>query len=127
MVNRTKITIAQIQDLKLILEQRHKLLEAQETLDFSKLVKVSEDGLDAKHEEFSESNSTLAAEQELTQRHSNEMRQIEQAFARMRLGTFGICIDCESAIDFPRLLAYPTALRCMTCQEAFELLEKRGL
>ncbi len=127
MIKPLTITHAQIQDLKLILEQRHKLLEAQETLDFNRLIEASEEGLDAKHEEFSESNLTLAAEQELTQRHSDEMRQIKQAFARMRIGTFGICIDCESAIDFPRLLAYPTALRCMTCQEAFELLEKRGL
>jgi DnaK suppressor protein len=126
MIKPPSVSHAQIQDLRLILEQRHKLLEAQETLDFNKLVKVSEDGLDAKHEEFSESNLTLAAEQELTQRHSNEMRQIEQAFVRIRQGTFGVCIDCESAIDFPRLLAYPTALRCMVCQEAFELLEKRG-
>jgi DnaK suppressor protein len=127
MINPPTITAAQIQDLKRILEQRHELLAAQETLDFSNLVKASEAGVDAKHEEFSESNLTAAAEQELTQRHSTEMKQIEQAFARMRQGTFSICIDCESTIDFPRLLAYPTALRCMSCQEAFEQLEKRGL
>jgi len=32
-------------------------------------------------------------------------------------GTIGICIDCGQDIGFERLLANPTARRCLICQE----------
>lgn len=42
--------------------------------------------------------------------------------ARLRIDdrTFGICIDCGESISRDRLLAMPTALRCMACQRAFD-------
>jgi DnaK suppressor protein len=120
------LSAAQLQDLKSILEQRHDLLQKQESLDFGSLVKTAKEGIDSEREEFSAPDSNASAEQELTERHTSEMHGIEHAFLRIHQGTYGICVDCQSAIDFPRLLAYPTALRCMKCQEAYELLEKRG-
>ncbi|MHB1215253.1 MAG: TraR/DksA family transcriptional regulator [Thiobacillus sp.] len=53
-------------------------------------------------------------------RHIQEMRGIEAAFQRMREGEYGLCIDCGSEIAFDRLLAYPTAMRCIVCQEKNE-------
>jgi RNA polymerase-binding protein DksA len=50
-------------------------------------------------------------------RHIHEVRDIEDAKARMKDGTFGICIDCSQDIGFERLLANPTARRCLVCQE----------
>ncbi len=120
------LTTSQLHDLKDILETRHDLLQKQESLDFGSLVKTANEGLDSKREEFSASNSNASAEQELTERHTHEIHGIEHAFLRIHLGTYGLCVDCQSPIDFPRLLAYPTALRCMTCQVTYELLEKRG-
>jgi DnaK suppressor protein len=55
-------------------------------------------------------------------RQVNELRDIDAAFARMKAGDFGICVDCGANIPMPRLLAYPTAKRCVACQERHEQL-----
>lgn len=52
--------------------------------------------------------------------HIKDMRDIEAAFQRTKEGTFGACIDCGDDIDFNRLQAYPTAKRCILCQEKRE-------
>jgi RNA polymerase-binding transcription factor DksA len=39
---------------------------------------------------------------------------------RMRDGSYGECINCGSEIPFERLLAYPTALRDVPCQNQYE-------
>lgn len=53
-------------------------------------------------------------------RHIQGVRDIEGAFKRVKSGEFGVCIDCESDIGFARLQAYPTAKRCIACQERRE-------
>jgi RNA polymerase-binding protein DksA len=55
-------------------------------------------------------------------REINELRDIDAAFARMKAGDFGICADCGAEIPAERLLAYPTAKRCMDCQQRHEQL-----
>ena len=56
----------------------------------------------------------------LIDRHIQEVRDIEAARARIRDGRFGACADCGDEIGFDRLLAYPTALRCVRCQRQRE-------
>jgi len=58
----------------------------------------------------------------LLDRHIDGMRDIEAALQRIRNGEYGICIDCGDAVTFPRLMAYPTAKRCIVCQEQREKL-----
>jgi len=53
-------------------------------------------------------------------RHVQELRDIEAANARIKDRSFGICIDCDNEIGFERLLAYPTAKRCVLCQQQRE-------
>jgi len=53
-------------------------------------------------------------------RHIREIRDIEAAKARMKDQSFGTCIDCENDIGFERLLSYPTAKRCIACQQQRE-------
>jgi RNA polymerase-binding transcription factor DksA len=54
-------------------------------------------------------------------RHSlADLTGVDAALARMREGTYGDCIDCGVSIAPARLAAYPTAQRCITCQDAFE-------
>ncbi len=50
-------------------------------------------------------------------RHIDEIRDIEAALQRIRRDEYGVCIDCGEAVSFPRLMAYPTAKRCIVCQE----------
>jgi len=51
-------------------------------------------------------------------RESTLLRQVNAALRRVRDGSFGTCIDCESAIGPKRLAAVPWASRCIRCQEA---------
>ncbi len=51
-------------------------------------------------------------------RDSTLLRQVKAALGRIRDGSFGTCIDCESAISPRRLAAVPWAPRCIQCQEA---------
>jgi RNA polymerase-binding transcription factor DksA len=53
-------------------------------------------------------------------RQVTELRDIEAAFARVKAGEYGVCVDCGQDIEFPRLKAYPTAKRCLQCQEKRE-------
>jgi len=52
--------------------------------------------------------------------HIHEIRDIEAALERSRDNTFGTCIECGNEIAFNRLHAYPTAKRCLVCQEKRE-------
>ena len=59
-------------------------------------------------------------------RHVQEIRDIEGARARIKEGTFGICVTCGGDIGFERLLVYPTAKRCVVCQEQRERTHVHG-
>src|SRR5512143_699261 len=48
------------------------------------------------------------------------LRDIEAALRRVKDGEYGTCSDCGDDIGFTRLQAYPTAKRCIICQEQRE-------
>ena len=49
-----------------------------------------------------------------------ELAEVDAALARLRDGTYGECRDCGEPIAVARLLAYPTATRCVACQQKYE-------
>jgi DnaK suppressor protein len=51
-------------------------------------------------------------------RGSNLLRDVRAALRRFREGSFGTCIECDSAISPKRLTALPWASRCLKCQDA---------
>jgi DnaK suppressor protein len=51
-------------------------------------------------------------------RESNLLRDVRAALRRFREGSFGTCIECDSAISPKRLTALPWASRCIKCQDA---------
>ena len=53
-------------------------------------------------------------------RDLEELQQIDTALRRMDEGSYGECIQCGTDIEFPRLQAQPTALRCLDCQSKYE-------
>jgi DnaK suppressor protein len=63
-----------------------------------------------------------ASERELAirnvDRESHLLRQVKAALRRIHDGSFGICMECESAISPRRLVAVPWASHCIRCQEA---------
>ena len=54
------------------------------------------------------------------QRHLEELREIDEARSRIDAGTYGECVACAREIAPERLLAQPTAKRCVACQSAYE-------
>jgi RNA polymerase-binding protein DksA len=53
-------------------------------------------------------------------RHVAEIRDVDAARDRIKDGSYGICIDCSTEIVFERMLAHPTAKRCLPCQQLRE-------
>ncbi|MCC6212843.1 MAG: TraR/DksA C4-type zinc finger protein [Burkholderiales bacterium] len=53
-------------------------------------------------------------------RDVGELRDIAAAEARLAAGRYGICTDCGTVTDVKRLEAYPTAKRCIGCQQRRE-------
>lgn len=49
-------------------------------------------------------------------RQMEEIQDIEIALTRVADQSYGVCIDCGGDIAKARLLAYPTAKRCIDCQ-----------
>lgn len=76
---------------------------------------VSADWVDAALTE-----STLAADDAMISQDIQDVRDINTARERLSAGTYGICADCGEAIAYERLLAYPTAKRCIHCQRLYE-------
>jgi RNA polymerase-binding transcription factor DksA len=52
--------------------------------------------------------------------NTEEMQDIDAALQRIAGGTYGQCTDCGADIPPARLAAYPTAKRCLPCQEKHE-------
>ncbi len=50
----------------------------------------------------------------------NDIKRIQDALARLRSGSYGVCIDCGRGIAKKRLEAIPESERCIRCQTAFE-------
>lgn len=56
----------------------------------------------------------------IVERHVEEIRDIDAALARITKRQYGRCIDCDEDIEPARLIAFPTAKRCVDCQSLHE-------
>jgi RNA polymerase-binding protein DksA len=52
--------------------------------------------------------------------YEQELHDIKAARVRMESGFYGTCSDCGTDIGLDRLAAYPTAKRCIVCQNQRE-------
>jgi DnaK suppressor protein len=53
----------------------------------------------------------------LQQADGRLLRAIEEALARIRQGTYGVCVVCKQSISEARLEAVPWARHCRDCKE----------
>jgi len=71
-----------------------------------------------------------ASERELAirnvDRESTLLRQVKAALKRIHDGSFGSCVECDSAISPKRLAAVPWAQRCIQCQDAVDRAGQEG-
>jgi RNA polymerase-binding protein DksA len=74
------------------------------------------------HDKQEESLSEMLTEINLAMmsQHQHELKNLERALKRMDDGDYGYCIDCDEPIALARLQAYPTAVRCISCQAEHE-------
>jgi RNA polymerase-binding transcription factor DksA len=81
-------------------------------------VRISEEARDSGDDSF----SNLIVDTNLAEvdRDAEELQRIDAALLRMQEGTYGLCQDCSGTIPVERLLAEPTALRDVACQELYE-------
>jgi DnaK suppressor protein len=54
---------------------------------------------------------------EALDRSSALLREVQAALARVKDGTYGLCLQCEETISASRLAAVPWASFCIHCQE----------
>ena len=74
------------------------------------------------HDEGDQSVADLLADINTTiiDKQLGAVREIEDALARIRIGVYGVCVDCGETIVVDRLRAQPSAARCLSCQAALE-------
>jgi DnaK suppressor protein len=53
-------------------------------------------------------------------RENVEIQKLALALDRMEQGSYGICLSCDGDISDKRLMAEPTAMLCVHCQEKRE-------
>jgi DnaK suppressor protein len=110
-------------EMKVRLRARAKQLrgEIQSTLERSSdetHVRIAEQARDTEDDSFS--NLIVDLNLAEVERDVDELRRIDSALTRFTAGTYGTCVDCGQPIPKERLLAEPTALRDVRCQEMYE-------
>ena len=101
-----------------LLKRRKMLVDA-----FSRRREAGEAASDPGPRDEADESVRLEAQDEafrMAESDAREVAMVDAALARMRDDTYGECIDCGDEIDEKRLIALPTAARCMSCQEARE-------
>ncbi len=110
-----KFTEDQLTQLKAALRKRY--LDLQDEVR-SELTHAS-DSRDSDLTEYS-NNIPDDIDTALFDRQINEIRELEMSMKYLSELEFGDCIDCGNEIGFERLLAYPSAQRCIQCQRQYE-------
>src|SRR5581483_3794226 len=109
-VRRTKMTKAELDKFKTILEARQAELGGALRNREDIAIEKTPDALD---------EVQLAGERELAirnlDRESNLLRQVRAALARIADGSYGTCLHCEEEISPKRLNAVPQPPYCIKC------------
>ena len=117
------LTARQLKELKATLEERNRALR-EEVLE-ELMASDNEHYIDLAgqvHDLEEESVADLLIDLDLAiiDMHVKEIRDIEAALLRVNTGAYGVCIECDDDMEVDRLRAFPTATRCLLCQENYE-------
>lgn len=119
-----RLTSGQLQHLGALMDARH----ARELAEINAIAARSRDerrqqalvGPGADRLDAALAEMALASEYAVIRQDIQDVRDIIAARRRMAAGEYGTCSDCGEEIGYPRLLAYPTARRCIHCQRLHE-------
>lgn len=114
------LTREQIRHLSKLMDARYER-ERQEIFAVTQRAREQlDEGMSADWDDAALTQSTLAADDAMINQDIEEVRDITAARGRVAAGTYGSCVDCGDVIAYERLLAYPTAKRCIRCQRLHE-------
>ena len=120
------LTQTQIAELSKELDRLHQMLleEVRDELEASDNEKITEllGRTPADSGDFSFADALADLNVAMVDRHVHQIRDIEATRQRIATGQFGTCVDCGAEVGFDRLMAYPTAKRCIRCQQQRERL-----
>lgn len=117
------VTAKQLTELKSKLEERSRVLREeirQELLDSDEEHYIDLAGQVHDLEEESVADLLVDLDLAIIDMHIDEIRDIEAAIRRLQVGAYGVCIECDDEVEVARLRAYPTAKRCLPCQQNYE-------
>jgi len=77
---------------------------------------LQQDGDDATARDADREVDLARSDQEM-----DELRAVNDALKRLGTPQYGRCSDCGADIPFDRLQHNPQALRCVNCQQAYEI------
>ncbi|HMA30294.1 MAG TPA: TraR/DksA C4-type zinc finger protein [Casimicrobiaceae bacterium] len=125
----TPLTAAQRDELGARLRERQRKLRA----DVAAKLRTQEDphlvGLRNRMEDtddWAAADAMAAQDIALVSHDLAELTEVERALSRLADGSYGECIDCGKPIPHARLYAYPTATRCVACQQQRETVARRS-
>lgn len=114
------LTQAQIRHLSKLMDERYER-ERNEIVSVTQRARAQwDDGASTDRLDAALMESTLAADDAVVNQDVEDVRDIQAARGRLSAGSYGVCTDCGGAITYERLLAYPTAKRCIRCQRVYE-------
>ena len=117
------LTREQSIELGFTIEERRRALLAEIRDD---LARSREDGAADAGEPAGDAGDESVADLIATLDHADlsrdvgELRAIEAARGRLKEGHYGECMQCGRDIDYARLRANPSAVRCIDCQRLHE-------
>ncbi|MCF0216315.1 MAG: TraR/DksA C4-type zinc finger protein [Fibrobacteraceae bacterium] len=113
---------------EMLLEKRRQLVAAQNDSEdanvFQSQKNQSGDTGDPNSSEFASDVNALETNFKLADREGKYLVYLEEALTRIRKGTFGVCKVCKKLIPKARLIAVPTATKCVNCKEETKRKER---
>ncbi len=116
------LTTVQINHLKVALDERERLLRVEVRKAIHEKFGRDLPELESLGDDSARSVADLLDDIDtgMMMRDVNELLAIEAARAAIKGGSYGVCVMCHGPIGYRRLIALPSAERCLTCQERYE-------
>ena len=115
---------------EMLVEKRRQLVTAQSESEranaFQGQKSQAGDGGDSDSADSATDYNTLETTFSLAAREGKYLVYLEEALQRIRNGTFGICKVCKQLIPKARLMAVPTATKCVNCKEETKKKEQEN-
>lgn len=114
------ITKAQLDLLQQKMEAELAYLTKESHAEMSPELKMSYIGIDGIAGDAAVADTMVDIDNAIIGLHLQKISDLNAALERLASNAYAICVDCGGEIAYQRLLAYPTAKRCMDCQNLHE-------